>query len=239
MSHSNILGVGLTTKTYDYITPLGKKLQYFSNEICRICPFMTSKYGIANKNESIECYNPKLLDDVYNNLEELMLIHTDYWGNDNALNCKDLLSDWKAFKEHINNKYYEEFGILSIIKTDVSDTDTFGNLTPDDQNWKRTDDNITLSSNRFTRLSIDPNDLIQKDLYKIITYPYGLAIHPPHIYIPFDKYTLYLNRETNYIIQTNEIEESIQYRYIGFLDTEISAIKIISTIWETKKQNYD
>ena len=33
-SFYNILGVDLTTNIYDYITPSGQKLQYFSNEIC-------------------------------------------------------------------------------------------------------------------------------------------------------------------------------------------------------------
>ena len=166
-SFYNILGVDLTTNIYDYITPLGQKLQYFSNEICRICPFISSKYKIDEKTESMECYNPTLLDDAYKNLEELMLIHADYWGNFNALNCNDLLAEWKSFKKHINDKYYEKLNILAIIKIDILESNTCCDPVTINHDWDIINDTLSLSSDRFTYLSIDLNDHIKRYIQSI------------------------------------------------------------------------
>ncbi len=217
------LGKNLVLKTYDYITPLGQKLQYYANELYNICPSISYKYEITPKYHSMESFPVSILESAYQNLNELVIIHTECWGNENALNCIELLSSWNVFRYNIKDKYFHEHSILAIVYQDLP------NDAASTYSWTLLEGKKDLSNNRFVSLSIDKNDHIQKDLDKINKYPYGLAKFPEYTYINFMKYPIILDKETNDILQIRNSEE---YRIIGLHDKDISAFKIFSTVWE-------
>ncbi len=216
------LGRNLLVKTHDYVTPLGQKLQYFADRLYDICPFIAYKYEITPKYHSMECFPVSILESAYKNLNELVVIHTECWGNENALNCIELLSSWHMFRNGIENKYFHKHSILAIVYQDLPNNSSM-------YSWTLIEGNIDLSNDKFIYISIDKNDHIQKDLDKINKYPYGLAKFPEYAYIDFMKYPILLNKETNDILQIRNSEE---YRIIGLHDKDISAFQMFSTVWE-------